>query len=106
MSTKSKIDQEISKELHNRINQLLAKTFEELSLLPATSASRSIVAATQVEFTVYQEKQIDGGLMILVRSDYPKFFGFVVYGSTDGFFISKTGQISDVPTKTILDFFA
>lgn len=82
------------------------KSYDALALLPEAKTEEITVLGKLVKFTVLREPQPDGGLLILVRSDKPIFFGIGTAGTTEGFWALRGGEKREAHGDEISEFFA
>jgi hypothetical protein len=100
------LDAAILSELESRVADLRGKSFEHLLSLPEAGTDQLEILGKRVTFTVFRERQDDGTLMILVRSDKPIFFGIGTAGVTRGFFVYPNEKKRDAFGNEISEFFA
>lgn len=103
---RSDLDAAIIAELKGRVASLRAQAYEDLALLAEADTDHATIRGTLVTFTVFRERQPDGTLLVLVRSDRPIFFGIGTKGTTEGFYALPNGEKRDAYGDEISEFFA
>ena len=98
------IDIAIADEQKRRIAYLRSMAETELMKLPESRSEVAEILGKRVSFTTFRELH-DVRLLILVRSDRPRFFGLVTYGTTNGFWVLPDGTQLEVSDKDVLEFF-
>lgn len=105
MGTRRKeIDAAVADERKRRIAHWRSVTGAELLKLPEVQSELVEILGQRVSFTTFRESH-DRRLLILVRSDMPKFLGVLSYGATDGFWVLPDGTLAEVSDRDILEFF-
>jgi hypothetical protein len=104
--TRANLDAAILAELKTRLAVLRSKSFDDLLSLPEAQTEDAKVLGKPVKFTVFRERQSDGDVLILVRSDKPIFFGIGSAGTTEGFFAKPDGEKREAYGDEISEFFA
>jgi len=102
----SNLDAAIIAELKGRVASLRAQAYEDLALLAEADTDHATIRGKLVTFTVFRERQPDGTLLVLVRSDRPIFFGIGTKGTTEGFYALPNGEKRDAYGDEISEFFA
>ncbi len=101
---RNELDAAVDSERKRRIAHWRSVAREELLKLPEIQSEVVEILGKRISFTTFRESH-DGRLLVLVRSDRPKFFGIVSYGATDGFWVSPEGKLAEVSDKDVLDYF-
>ena len=101
----NELDAAVTNERKRRIAHWRSIARAELIKLPEVQSEVVNFLGKRISFTTFRELH-DGRLLILVRSDRPRYFGIVTYGATDGFWVSPDGKLADVSDKDVLDFFS
>jgi hypothetical protein len=100
----NELDITITNERKRRIAHLRSLTVAELQKLPEAHSEVVEILGKSISITIFRESH-ERRLLILVRSDRPRFFGIISYGSTDGFWVSSDGNLAEVSDEDILNFF-
>jgi hypothetical protein len=103
---KSDVHATVRQELQSRVAKLRTLSLNELRELPKLEQNNVVIQSHAVCFSTHCELQQDGGLLVLVRSDRRTLASLLESGSTEGFWISPTGEQREATDKDVLDFFA
>ena len=101
----NELDAAIAIERKQRIAHWRSMERGGLLKLPEIQSEVVDIIGKQISFTTFREEH-NRRLLILVRSDRPRFFGIVSYGATDGFWVFPDGKLTEVSNKDVLDFFS
>jgi len=105
MGTRRKeIDAAVANERKRRTAHWRSVARAELLKLPEIQSEVVEILGKRVSFTTFRESH-GGRLLILVRSDRPRFFGVVSYGATDGFWVLPDGELAEASDNDVLEFF-
>ena len=105
MGTRRKdIDAAVDNERKRRMALLRSVSKADLLKVPEVQSEVVAILGKRISFTTFRESH-DERLLILVRSDRPRFFGIVSYGATDGFWVLSDGTLAEVSAKDVLEFF-
>ena len=97
---------QILAELTSRVETLLSKKRSELLELPVQSSEKKTILDKDIEFNTYREIEPDGTVLLLVRYDEPKVFGFINSGKTEGFWVTHNDERRPASDSDVLEFFA
>jgi hypothetical protein len=105
VSTRAELNAAVRAERRKRVTALSRTAPVVLLTLPPTAEEKVEVFGKPILFTTYVEKEEDGRLLVLVRSDESRFLGMVTSGATDGFWVLRDGSIAEASDEDVLEYF-
>ena len=106
MPNHQELDAAAASERMRRIVKLRECGRKTLEALPSVISEEEIVLGEKIAFTTFIENQPDGRLLVLVRSDERRFFGYVSTGATNGFWFLRNGEVAEVTDQDVLEYFS
>lgn len=106
MWSRKELNAAVALERNRRIAKLRESGRKALEVFPSVSSEEEMFLGKKIAFTTFIESQQDGRLLVLVRSDERRFFGFISAGATDGFWFLSNGEVAEATDQDVLEFFA